>query len=120
MKVLFSETIARLASMMRTPLMFGNAGRQWTDYDFLTSRTLQGVMRRVVKAIPGQASGLLEALAGCSARCVFERIVIDTGIDDLPWHTSNPELHLTIPDAVLEEISWVEHISMPYHEYIYT
>lgn len=72
-----------------------------------------------METIPGQASGLLEALVGCSAWCIVERFVIDTSVDELPWHTSDPELYLAIPDAVFEEIPWIEHISMPYHEYIY-
>ena len=50
----------------------------------------------------------LEALSSSVAWIVRKSLVVDRSGNCLPWHSGCPQVHLPEPDAVGEEVSWVQ------------
>lgn len=71
-----------------------------------------------LKVIPGETS-FLECSSRCVPRVVFQALVIETGVDHGPGKSGCPEAHLSVSDAIFEEVSGIQHMRMPYHQYIY-
>ena len=72
----------------------------------------------VIPTVPGVVGASLELLLGYWIYGVLECFVVNTGINDLPRHSSAPETKLAVPDTVFGETPWVEHESVPNHQYI--
>ena len=81
-----------------------------------TRRTFENGSGRVVQTVPFVPCSALEVLHSCITCSVLEGDVVDAGLDDGPRHPSPPKFHLSLTEAVLEEVSGIEHVRMPDHD----